>query len=854
MQIEQIRLKNKLETLFINSPGASAATAQIWFRAGSALEKGDDLGIAHFLEHMFFKGTKKRPGAQIAHEVESFGGEINAFTSFDYTCYYINTPSNQIETTVEILLDMVSNPQFLNQELIPERDVVFEEYRRSIDNPSQFSFKKLQNQAFTSGYAHPILGNEKTIKNFSREQLIRFRKQNYNLANCMLVIAGDLSKKKDKITKLINQFKIPAGQASQFPKFNLKKTSSINVHHKDVRQCMLTMAIKAQNYEHEQAAAEDLAINCLAHGETSRLYKNLVNNDSIATSISGSTMYFNDGGVHFLRVTFPYENFKLVKKFFLETITSLEKEEFKTNEIEKIKNQYVASKVYEKESLEAFAFSLGHGFAQNGNIHCEDEFIQRLKKAQTNQVNQAIKDIFKRPIHFNLQVPKDIDLKECKEILTDWQKNIKPSKTAISKTEKSGLISKFDSNVELINLKPNIDLIYRQNKMTPTFVLHAYMKGGQMNESDKNAGLYHLLSRSITYGHQLTRYEEMKEQLEYYSASLNGFSGKNAYGLITHGQSEHFDDLMKHFMQTLLHPQIPEKYLNQEKEFIYRALENHKEDPVKQCFKKFNQFIFNQHHYALDMIGNEKTIKSFTRENLLKEHEKCLSNSNLIFTYCGDLDKETVIKQLNQYLVTLKSSKKINKKTNLKQTKPILGQTEYVPFNREQTHIFIGTNALRFIDKEEAYLKMFTTYLSGQSSELFIEIRDKKGLCYTVQPVHHAALEAGYWGIYIGTGNEKTSKAIEAIEDLIKKYAKLGLSKAEFNRVKKMISGQNLINVQTNDDHANLYSIACLHGLDLDHQHHMNNFIKNANHDDFQKFIKKFLNQAWNKIVVGEMG
>jgi zinc protease len=101
----------------------------------------------------------------IAHEVESFGGEINAFTSFDYTCYYINTPVNYLEKTVEILLDMVSNPIFSQDDLVPERQVVFEEYRRSIDNPGQFNFKNMQETSFSTGYSHQILGTEKTILN-----------------------------------------------------------------------------------------------------------------------------------------------------------------------------------------------------------------------------------------------------------------------------------------------------------------------------------------------------------------------------------------------------------------------------------------------------------------------------------------------------------------------------------------------------------------------------------------------------------------------------------------------------------------------------------------------------------------
>ena len=89
---------------------------------------------------MFFKGTKKRPGAKIAKEVEGFGGELNAFTSFDFTCYYINCPKSELTKSVDIILDMVANPSFLNSELIPERGVVLEEFRRSLDSPLSICF------------------------------------------------------------------------------------------------------------------------------------------------------------------------------------------------------------------------------------------------------------------------------------------------------------------------------------------------------------------------------------------------------------------------------------------------------------------------------------------------------------------------------------------------------------------------------------------------------------------------------------------------------------------------------------------------------------------------------------------
>lgn len=851
MQIEQKRLDNDLETLFINSPGSTSATAQIWFRAGSALEEKEDQGIAHFLEHMFFKGTEKHPGAMLAHEVESFGGEINAFTSFDYTCYYINTPNTHLSKTVDILMDMVSNPTFKDEELIPEREVVFEEYRRSLDNPSQYNFSQIQKNCFQNKYQHQILGTEKTIKSFSRDQLIKFRNNFYNLKNAMLVVAGDLSNQ-NELEDVINKYNLPDGPHSEFPKFNLKAKSKVSGHHKDVRQSSITFTIKAPEYNAENVTHEDLALNCLAYGEMSPLYKHLVTETSIASSVSASTMYFSHGGIHFLKVVFPQENFSKVLKGTKKVLKEILKNKVREKDIDRLKSQYVASKIYEKESLEAFAFSLGHGFAQNGNIHCEDEFIDKIKKTYSINVNSVISEVFKRSIHATIQVPRsEKNLKQKETIVEKFISEI--NSLAQKESNKSSKVkittSIYDPEVKLVEIKPGIELLYRKSTMTPTFVLHAYLKGGLASETPANSGIYHLMARLLHYGYKETSFEDLKYDLELKSSYLNGFSGKNAYGLTLHGQSEHFNELLNHFEKTLLTPSFPNNYLKLEKEFVKRTLENQKEDPVKQCFKTNNRLIFGDHPYSMDTIGSLKSIKSLTRKKLLDLHMDSLNKSKLVITYCGNLDFDLVKQKVTQMLNTLKARKVSISKARKYISKK--GKNIKLNFEREQTHIFIGTRAFKNGVKEDLFLKMLTGHLSGQSSDLFVEVRDRMGLCYAVQPVHLSALDGGFWGVYIGSGADKKDLAIAAIKALLNNLKENGFTKEEFERVKKMIDGQNLLNVQTIDDYANFYSIPVLHGMGLDYQHISFEKIRSFDYKEFNQFLKRFLNANWNVIEVG---
>lgn len=850
MDIRQKRLSNKLNTLFINSPGSTSASVQIWFRAGSALEKKSDRGIAHFLEHMFFKGTKKRPGAMIAREVESFGGEINAFTSFDYTCYYINAPVTKIKNSVEILLDMVSNPKFAKEDIIPERGVVFEEYRRSIDNPTQFNFFQMQKNSFTKGYAHPILGTEKNIKSFDRSQLTSFRKNYYNNSNALFVVSGDLKNEKS-LVKTIEKFKLPDGPASKFNTFSLKKNPTINLHKKEVNQASIVFSFDSSKYLTHKSATEDLALNCLAYGDISPLYRELITDTSIATSTSGSTMFFSDGGFHIIKLMFPLENLDNLIEKFKHTLNKVFKEGFNKEEVERIRNQYISSKVYEKETIESFSFSLGHGFAQNGNIHCEDVFLDEIKNASIEGINESLKEVFQRNSHINIQVPQNTEntdkiIKKVEQLQKDLKKI-----SVIKKEEKKTktLTSKYDPNVKVYDITKGVKLVYRQNNMSPTFVFHSYIKGGLSHETQENNGIYNLLSKLILNGHKDKEYNQLKMEFETKSSYLNGYSGKNAYGITMHGLSEHFESLMDDYFKCLNTPAIPEQFLILEKELINRQLEMQKEDPVKQCFKTLNKLVFKDHPYSLEMTGTSNSIQKISRQDILDVHQERLDNAEIVLTYCGNQSFDSVLNELKKHVGDFKARKESVKNSN--PISPINKEHISIHFDREQTHIFIGKSAFKNGVTEDLYLKMITSYLAGQSSELFVDVRDKKGLCYAVQPLHHSALEAGYWGIYIGAGKDKVDQAIEAILNILNKLKKNGLSKSEFNRVKKMIEGSNLLNVQTNDDYANFYSIPVLHGLGLDYQHKSFEKIKKFDHEGFNKFLNKFLKNDWNIIKVG---
>ncbi len=860
MQCQKIRLDNQLETLFVQAPGCSAASIQMWFRAGSALEKKTDQGIAHFLEHMFFKGTPTRPGAEIARQAEGLGGELNAFTSFDYTCYYLNIPSKFLGEGLEVLLDMVAHPAFEEQDFAPERGVVLEEYRRSQDNPGQFAFQKLQEAFFTGGYQHPILGTPKTISRFHRRQLIEFRKKFYNLSNALLIVAGDLRGKFNipKLSRKIESFPIPKGTSSSFPSFKLKNGPAVEVHQKDVKMAQLHLCFQASPFLNECAAPEDLALSALGYGETSRLYKTLVLDGSLANSVHNSTIFMVQGGVHFIKISFPVENLSSILSKLEAGLIEAIRTGLSEQEVQKIKNQYLASKIYDRESIESHAFTLGHSFAQTGSIHSEDEFIERVKNTSTHAVNVNLRELFKSTIHLGLQIPQGLPAKKAQSfapLLKTFQSSLKKRGMALkgqNQNKYKTIKSKYDPQTQILQLKSGVRLIYRHNPINPTFVLHAYLRGGLSSENTSTNGQHHVLSKTLIKGHAGAEYQELKSDLENKSASLNGLAGKNSYGLMLHGQSQHFKSLAEHFWGSLLHPTLPSDRVKHEKEMTLRQLKMRQVDPVKQCFEAAAKLFFDGHPYSLPSLGSPQSIRSIGAKHLHERHRKNLSRESMLFTYCGDHSLSEVINILEPHWANLQS--RPSPKLRPRKIKPLPSRKIFIEFDREQTQIFYGIPVAPLGSRKNLYLKMLTAHLSGQSSELFVEMRDRQGLCYTTQPVHFSALEAGHWGIYMASGHDKVKAALNSIEKIIAGIKNKGLKKGQFQRIKRMIQGQSLLALQTNEDYANIYSSTTLHGYPLDHYHLENKAIDQLSYQDFQTHIKAIFERPWSTIVVGRPG
>lgn len=869
---------NNLKTLVIPNEQTQVVTVQIWFRAGSSHENKDQWGLAHFLEHMFFKGTKKRPDGQIMKEVESFGGEVNAFTSFDYTCYYINAPYTHWQDALDILLDMVSNPIFRPQDVKSEKMVVYEEYMRANDNPGQFGFYHLQKNCFKGSYAHPILGHKKDIMNFSVQKIKQFRKENYNVGRCLLILGGNILQdcSVEKLEKMISAFTLPKGPQAVYSPFSLKQLHSCNIHFGPTPLANVNIVFQSQGILHGHSPKEELLFNAITNGESAPIVQKIVYQSSLAQHFSTSSMYLVNGCVHFISFSCPVDSLSKIYTILIEYIRELLKAGLDQEQIDSTYQQYLTSKIYDKENITSYANPFGHYYALTQDAHYEEKFLELSKDISREESIEIFKRIFSANKHAELQLPRELDvdkksknsvyqqdlenfLKELQSLtpVTD-ENNSKASKiNKDKKNEKELLHHSYDPKVQVINHSLG-QVLLRTNSITPTFNLMYMMPGGLSYENGPIPnGSYNILSHLLSKGHKNIAYLEWKKYLEKNGISFHGFSGKNAYGMSIHGQSKDFKALLGHLFDSLLKPNWDSSMFEHEKEMMKRAIIKNQQDPVKLCFQEFSHLLFKNHSYALPIIGTLESLDQINEEQLKNILSTSMQSKEGFLSITGDVSKEHLIHELNAI------SQKYTSFEFGTDTMPIMAKNifvrdhhreevkQYIPLEREQTHLLVGYQSYSLGTLESLYIRVFCSFLNGPDSPLFYYIRDKLGLCYTIRANMQVGIEGGSFGIYMATGVERATQALSQIHLQLENYAKTGLTKKQLQQTITLLEGEQMLLLNTNDDFLNAYSLSHYFGLGFENVYKNLEKIKKMKLSDLNEFLKHFLKSKKIQVVVG---
>ncbi len=294
-QYKKTVLPNGIRILSENIPYVRSFSLGFWFNVGSRDENIENNGITHFIEHMLFKGTKKRSANRIATEIESCGGYLNAFTSKEHTCYYGRGLADHLEKTFDVISDMIQNPSFKPVEIKKESSVVIDELNDVWDNPEELIFEKFEEIIFAgSNLSYPIIGNEKNILSFSQLDLFNFIKNKYGSKRIVIAASGAVDH--DKIINLTKKYLNGDLGTSTIRRrnFNINNPARFELIDKEIQQVHTIIGKPTVGYKNEERVKAAILAQVLGDGSSSRLFQAVRERNGIAYQINSFLNSFYD--------------------------------------------------------------------------------------------------------------------------------------------------------------------------------------------------------------------------------------------------------------------------------------------------------------------------------------------------------------------------------------------------------------------------------------------------------------------------------------------------------------------------------------------------------------------------------
>ncbi len=388
-------LKNGLTIIGEEIPYLKSISLGVWINAGSRIEDDKISGVSHFIEHMLFKGTKNRTSKDIASEIDNLGGQINAFTSKECTCYYVKLLDSHIDIGIDILSDMVLNPLFDKDDIEKERLVILEELKMYEDSPEDLAYDLLIENIYKGDpLGMNIIGTEKSLEGIGRKEIVEYFEKYYVPNNSVISVCGNFDFE-EMINKLEEKFKNWDSKEVNIEVDKAKFTPCSIAKNKDTEQVNIAVSLEAIGVEDIKEVYALSVINTVFGGSiSSRLFQKIREEQGLVYSIYSSQSLYKKCGEVGIYASMSKENLKQVYKMILDEIKDLKKNYLTDKEIKESKEQLKGSYILGLESTSSRMMSIGKSMLLNRQVRDTDEILKLIDEVEKETINRVIDKVF----------------------------------------------------------------------------------------------------------------------------------------------------------------------------------------------------------------------------------------------------------------------------------------------------------------------------------------------------------------------------------------------------------------------------------------------------------------------------
>ena len=388
-------LENGLTIIGEEIPYVKSISLGVWINAGSRIEDEEISGVSHFIEHMLFKGTRNRTSKQIASEIDNLGGQINAFTSKECTCYYVKLLDSHIDIGIDVLSDMILNSKFNEDDLDKERSVIIEELKMYEDSPEDLAYDLLTENIYKNDpLGMNIIGTEESLKRLNREKLLDYFNKYYVPNNSVIAISGNFNFD-EIINKIEEKFKVWKKRDVNVDIKKAEFKSCFLTKNKDIEQVNLTMSLEAVPLENDKEVYALAVINTVFGGSiSSRLFQKIREEKGLVYSIYSSQSLYRKCGELGIFASMSNEHLKEVYESIIEEIKIMKKYYLTDQEIKESKEQLKGSYILGLESTSSRMMSIGRSLLLNNKVESTDDILKSIDNVDRETVKIVIDKIF----------------------------------------------------------------------------------------------------------------------------------------------------------------------------------------------------------------------------------------------------------------------------------------------------------------------------------------------------------------------------------------------------------------------------------------------------------------------------
>ena len=793
-QIKKTLLPGGAVVITSESHAVPVSALHVYVRNGSLHEGAGEEGFAHFLEHLAFRGTRKRPQGRVAAEVEALGGNINAWTSYELTSFHALIGSSHTDIPLDLCVDLAANPLFPESSFEIERRVVLEEIRKAAEEPDQALEEELFSLVFGDhALSRPIYGSPCAIKDADRDQVVAYHRDRYRSGDVLLVAVGDFDA--DHILELASERldAFPEGRGQQELKaLDVVPGIRVALVPREVEEDRIALAFPGPSSGDERAVLSDLLASLLGGSENSIIYKQLVRDEDLFNDLQCSTFQQGPGGAFLVNGWSAPGKFQQRVKALLKLMSSVRDKPPERTFLDRAVRRLTYDRIFQRETVEGEASRLGLNECVYGDPHHDQRYQELLRSITPRDLQDYAHEIIQpEQVGFVAMLSDDSEARawmtsgEAEDLI---ERSFRPApRKKRARHEDSPTLS-FEP-------RPGLSLLLRQDSSVPILSTVVALPGGQRFETPETAGLTTLLADTIARGTKRYSAEALLDLEEEIGGALSIFAGRNSIGLELDLPSEHQDRGVELLTELLFQARFPKIGVDFAKRLQLEEIRAQNDDPSEVGMDALFRLGFEGHTLGLPLVGTQRSVRALTKKHLVGAYHRHVAAGNVVVAMVGDVDPERVLRSIEANVPDLPVAHDdpFAPKT---WSPPTALRREVIDRQERKTELLFGFRGVSVRSDERFALELLTTLLAGQSGRLFEALRETHGGVYDVDAVSWEGLDAGMLALSFTTSAEGADACVAVFWDSIRRVLDEGFSDEEIQRARRSLIGGSEISCQ----------------------------------------------------------